>query len=195
MTFAGDGIAAVSIIMYLQFLVIGIYFDISTGMAPPLGYIHGENNQSVCRALERYAYRFFLGSPLLLYGATFLLAPLGVSFFAAPNSPVYTLAVTGMRLYGCLYGLGFLFSGVNIFNAIRFMADGKGYLSGIITFLRFFSLLLLFLLILPDLCGINGVWLAVPFAEGCTVLISVLLTGMEARKVWPCITRDSKSTI
>lgn len=190
MTFAGeDGIAAVSIIMYLQFLVIGIYFGVSMGMAPPLGYAYGEQNQSVCRALERYAYRFFLGSPLFLYGATFLLAPLGVRFFATPGSPVYDLAVAGMRLYG----LGFLFSGINIFSAIRFMAYGKGHLSGIITFLRSFSLLLLFLLTLPGFWGINGVWLAVPFAEGCTILISVLLTGIEARKMRLCPGRDPKS--
>lgn len=46
MTFAGeDGIAAVSIIMYLQFLVIGIYFGVSMGMAPPLGYaVWGEKS-------------------------------------------------------------------------------------------------------------------------------------------------------
>lgn len=180
MTFAGeDGIAAVSIIMYLQFLVIGVYVGVSMGMAPPLGYAYGEKNLSVCRALERYAYRFFLGSPLILYGATFLFAPLGVGFFADAGTPVYILAVDGMRLYG----MGFLFSGLNIFSAIRFMAYGKGYLSGIITFLRSFSLLLLFLLILPDFLGINGVWLAVPFAEGCTILISVLLTSVEAGKV------------
>ena len=180
MTFAGeDGIAAVSVIMYLQFLVIGVYVGVSMGMAPPLGYAYGEQNQSVCRVLERYAYRFFLGSPLLLYGATFLLAPLGVYFFAAPGSPVYNLAVVGMRLYG----LGFLFSGINIFSAVRFMAYGKGHLSGIITFLRSFSLLLLFLLTLPGFWGISGVWLAVPFAEGCTILISVLLSSMEAGKM------------
>lgn len=180
MTFAReDGIAAVSIIMYLQFLVIGVYIGVSMGMAPPLGYAYGEQNQSVCRVLERYAYRFFLGAPLLLYGATFLLAPLGVYFFAAPGSPVYNLAVVGMRLYG----LGFLFSGINIFSAVRFMAYGKGHLSGIITFLRSFSLLLLFLLTLPGFWGISGVWLAVPFAEGCTILISVLLSSMEAGKM------------
>lgn len=74
------------------------------------------------------------------------------------------------------------------------MAYGKGYLSGVITFLRSFSLLLLFLLTLPGFWGIGGVWLAVPFAEGCTILISVLLTGMEARKMRLCPDRSPKST-
>lgn len=173
MLFAGeDGIAAVSIIMYLQFLVIGIYFGFSMGIAPPLGYAYGEKNRSVCRSLERYAYGFFLCSPLVLYGATFLLAPLGVAFFAECGSPVYTLAVSGMRLYG----LGFLFSGFNIFSAIRFMSYEKGYLSGSITALRSLVLLIFFLWLLPNFWGINGIWLAVPFAESGTILVAIFLT-------------------
>lgn len=179
MLFAGeDGIAAVSIIMYLQFLVIGIYFGFSMGIAPPLGYAYGEKNRSVCRSLERYAYRFFLCSPLVLYGATFLFAPLGVRFFAECGTPVYTLAVSGMRLYG----LGFLFSGFNIFTAIRFMAYGKGYLSGIITFLRSLVLLIFFLWLLPNFWGINGIWLAVPFAESGTILVAIFLSRMKTLK-------------
>ena len=58
--FAGeDGVAAVSIIMYLQFLCIGIYFGFSMGLSTPLGYAYGDRNFSVCRVLEKYAYRFF----------------------------------------------------------------------------------------------------------------------------------------
>lgn len=72
-----------------------------------------------------------------------------------------------------LYGLGFLFSGINIFAAIRMMAYGKGYFSGLITFLRSFLLLLLFLIVLPLKFGLTGVWLAVPAAEALTLLVAV----------------------
>ena len=67
--FAGeDGVAAVSIIMYLQFLCIGIYFGFSMGLSTPLGYAYGDRNFSVCRVLEKYAYRFFAIAPIILYG-------------------------------------------------------------------------------------------------------------------------------
>lgn len=72
-----------------------------------------------------------------------------------------------------IYGLGFLFSGINIYAAVRMMAYGKGYLSGLITFLRSFALLLLFLAVLPRIFGLTGVWLAVPAAEALTLLVSV----------------------
>ena len=168
--FAGeDGVAAVSIIMYLQFLCIGIYFGFSMGLSTPLGYAYGDRNFSVCRVLEKYAYRFFAIAPIILYGCTYLLAPIGVRFFASPGSTVFDMAVSGLRLYG----LGFLFSGINIFAAIRMMTYGKGYISGMITFLRSFALLLLFLTILPRFLELNGIWLAVPAAEILTLIVAL----------------------
>lgn len=156
LAFAGeDGVAAVSIIMYLQFLFIGVYFGFSMGMAPPLSYAYGDGKTDVCRKLERYAHRFFAIAPLVIYALTYFLAPAGVSCFADTASPVFPIAVSGMRSYG----LGFLFSGINIFAAVRMMAYGKGHFSGLITFLRSFALLLLFLTVLPQRFGLTGVWL------------------------------------
>lgn len=176
LTFAGEnGVAAVSIIMYLQFLFIGVYFGFSMGIAPPLGYAYGDNKTSVCRILEHYAYRFFATSPLIIYILTYCFAPFGVSRFVPSTSPVFSLAVSGMRIYG----LGFLFSGINIFSAVRMMAYGKGHFSGIITFLRSFALLLLFLALLPKIWGMTGIWLAVPAAEFLTLFVSVLFLQMK----------------
>lgn len=179
MAFAGeDGIAAVSIIMYLQFLVIGIYFGFSMGIAPLLGYAYGGEKLEVCKVLERYARRFFTVAPFVLYAVTYIFAPLGVSLFSKPGSDVYGMAISGMRWYG----LGFLFSGLNIFSAVRFMAYGKGHLSGIITFLRSFVLLILFLIILPQFWELRGVWLSVPFAEGLTLTVTIVVTVYDLRK-------------
>lgn len=117
------------------------------GMAPPLSYAYGDRKIDVCRKLEQYAHRFFAIAPLVIYALTYFLAPVGVSCFANTASPVFPIAVSGMRIYG----LGFLFSGINIYAAVRMMAYGKGYFSGLITFLRSFALLLLFLTVLPEI--------------------------------------------
>lgn len=64
---------------------------------------------------------------------TYFLAPVGVSCFTEQDSPVFSIAISGMRIYG----LGFLFSGISIFAAVRMMAYGKGY-SLILTFVALF---------------------------------------------------------
>lgn len=174
--FAGeDGVAAVSIIMYLQFLSIGVYFGFSMGIAPSLGYAYGDKKDVVCRILERYAYRFFAIAPLVIYTLTYFFAPLGVSCFVSSASPVFSLAVSGMRVYG----LGFLFAGFNIFSAIRMTAYGKGHFSGVITFLRSFALLLTFLAFLPKILGMTGIWFAVPAAEFLTMFVSFLFNRIN----------------
>lgn len=178
LTFAGeDGVAAVSIIMYLQFLFIGVYFGFSMGIAPALGYAYGDKKEGICRILERFAYRFFASSPLVIYILTYCFAPLSVSCFALPASPVFSLAVSGMRIYG----LGFLFAGINIFSSVRMMAYGKGHFSGVITFLRSFALLLLFLAFFPRIWGMIGIWLAVPAAEFLTMFVSLPFLRMNPK--------------
>lgn len=164
-----NGIAAVSIIMYLQFLFIGVYFGYSMGIGPLLGYAYGNNDLAVCKKLELYSHRFFAFAPILMYALTYISAPPAVSFFAAPKTEVYFLALSGMRLYG----IGYLFSGFNIFTAIRLTAYGKGHISAVITFLRSFFLLLLFLFLLPVFWGMNGLWLAMPIAEAMTALLQL----------------------
>lgn len=178
LAFAGeDGVAAVSIIMYLQFLSIGVYFGFSMGIAPPLSYAYGDKKEGICRILECYAYRFFAIAPLAIYMMTYFFASLGVSCFAPSSSPVFSLAVSGMRIYG----LGFLFAGINIFSAIRMTAYGKGHFSGIITFLRSFALLLFFLAVLPRIWGMAGIWFAVPAAEFLTLFVSFLFLRMNPK--------------
>lgn len=179
LTLAGEnGIAAVSIIMYLQFLFIGVYFGYSMGISPLFSYAFGNHDEAVCKKLERCSYRFFAFAPVFMYILTYVSAPFAVSFFAPPKTEVYFLALSGMRLYG----IGYLFSGLNIFTAIRLTAYGKGHLSSVITFLRSFSLLLLFLFLLPIFWGMNGLWLAMPLAEAITTFIIVLSLAKPFRR-------------
>ncbi len=170
LTLSGEnGIAAVSIIMYLQFLFIGVYFGYSMGISPLLSYALGNGKKEICHKLEQYSCRFFATAPLVIYGLTYFCAPFAITFFAEKNSIIFKLSLSGMRLYG----ISFLFSGFNIFAAIRLTAYGKGHYSGMITFLRSFALLLIFLLILPKFWGIAGMWLAVPAAEAVIFWVSL----------------------
>lgn len=166
-----DGIAAVSIIMYVQFIFLGIYTGYSMGISPLLGYNYGNKNKDVLIKLEKYSYIFFCIIPIILYSIAFIFAPFAVSFFAAKGTNVYGLGVIGMRIYS----IGYFFSGLNIFTSIRLTSYAKGYYSALITSLRSFILLILFLKILPLMFDMNGIWLSVPFAELTTFIITLTL--------------------
>lgn len=161
-----DGVAAVSIIMYVQYLFIGVYFGSSMGLAPQLSHAYGEGKLAVCQKLEQYAGRFLLVATPVIGLVTYFSAPAAVAMFA--KGAVYDLAVKGMRLYG----LAFLFAGINIYTAVKLTAYGRGHLAGLITFSRSFAGLLFFLVLLPKIWGLTGLWLAVPAAELTTLLLA-----------------------
>ena len=64
-------------------------------------------------------------------------------------------------------------TGVNIFASAMFTAFSDGLVSAIISFLRTFVFLLVCLLALPLALGLDGIWLAVPVAEGLAVAVSI----------------------
>lgn len=166
-----DGIAAVSIIMYVQFVFLGVYTGYSAGIAPLLSYSFGHGIKEVTEKLKRYSHLFMSIVPIILYIVAYLGAPWLVAVFSERTSEVYSLGLDGMRLYS----IGYLFAGISIFTAARFAAFGQGQYSALITSLRSFILLLLFLILLPRLIGFSGVWLAMPVAEGMTVILTISL--------------------
>lgn len=170
------GVAAVSVVMYLQYLFIGVYFGYSMGISPLLSYAYGHKDTNPCKKFEIFSYKFLLFASILACILTNILAPVLVLLFTEKNSSIYFLSLNGLRLFS----LSFLFSGINIFSAVRLMSYGKGHLSGIITISRSFVLLLLFLFILPKYLGINGVWLAVPLSEFFTLFISITLNKISS---------------
>lgn len=163
-----DAIAAVSIIMYLQFIFLGVYFGGSMGLSPLLGYAMGQGRPDLCRKLEQYAHRFFLTAPVVLCGLALVCAPAAVRLFSQ-NSHVCALAIRGMRLYS----LGYLFAGLNIFTSIRLSSYGLGRRAAVITGLRSCVLLLASLAVLPRFWGLDGMWLAFPTAELGTLVATL----------------------
>ena len=74
-------------------------------------------------------------------------------------------------------------AGLNIFTAIRLTSYGKGHWSAVVTLLRSFLLLIVFLLWLPKVWGMAGLWLAMPLAEMITIAASVGLNQSTTRSI------------
>lgn len=165
------GVAAITIVLYAQFLLIALFLGFSMGVAPVFSFNHGAERYDRLRAVFAHCARFILLGALAIFAAAQLLAPVIVGVFSPKGTQVYDLALYGFRLFAP----AFLFAGVNIFASALFTALGDGTRSAIISFARTFGFLMAGLLLLPRLLGVPGVWLAVPAAEALSCVLSGLL--------------------
>ena len=166
-----NGVAAVTIIMYVLMFVSSLYTGYSYGVAPMISYYHGEENHGKLKTLIGISLKVIACISVLSLAASFALTKPLVSVFARPDNPVYDLAVTGNRI--CTIAL--MFIGFNIFASGMFTALSNGVVSAILAFSRSFVFMLITMLVLPLFLGVSGIWLATPAAE---LMALVLSAGM-----------------
>ncbi len=166
-----DGVAAVTIIMYVLMFASSLYTGYSYGVAPMLSYYYGERNREKLKKLVAVSLRVIGGICLVTVAASFLLTKPLVSVFARPDNPVYDLAVTGNRI--CTIAL--LFIDFNIFASGMFTALSNGVVSAVLAFSRSFVFMLITMIVLPLFLGVNGIWLATPAAELMALALSAVM--------------------
>ena len=173
-----DGVAAITIIMYVFMFVSALFIGYSYGAAPMISYYHGEGNHEKLKKLVRFSVRFILGASALCAAVSALATPALVGVFTRPGSPVYALAVTGNRL--CSIAL--LFLGLNVFASSMFTALSNGVVSAVLAFSRSFLFTVACVQLLPLLLGVTGVWLATPAAELLGLLMSAALLARHQKR-------------
>ena len=171
MRIAGEhGVAAITILLYGQFLFNSFYLGFSIGVAPIVGFQYGARNKVLLRRVYRISFLFVIASSIFLLGASEALSRPIITIFTH-DAETFPLALTGFRLFAFC----FLFSGVNITSSGFFTALSNGRVSAILSFCRTFVFTAACLLVLPHFLGINGAWIAVPAAEALTLLISLYM--------------------
>lgn len=163
-----NGVAAVTIIMYVLMFASSLYTGYSYGVAPMISYYYGEKNHDKLKKLVTTSLKVIAVISLITLAFSLIATKPLVSVFARPDNPVYELAVTGNRI--CSFALVFI--GFNIFASGMFTALSNGIISAILAFSRSFVFMLITMLILPAIFGINGIWLATPAAEWMALVLS-----------------------
>jgi len=165
-----NGVAAITILLYGQFLFNAFYLGFSIGISPIVGFQYGAGNRKQLRSIYRTSFLFVLASSVALTAiATISSTPLVSVFTRDPKT--FTLADAGFRIFA----FNFLFSGFNIASSGFFTALSNGRVSAIISFLRTLVFIVLSLLILPRFFRITGAWLAIPVAEFLTLVLALRL--------------------
>lgn len=165
-----DGVAAITIILYTQFLLTAVYLGYSSGIASVFSFNYGAGNVKQLQKLFQVSVLSIGVSSLFIFFAAFGLADPLITIFAEPGTNVFLYAERGFFLFSFSY----LFIGANIFSSSLFTALGNGRISALISFLRTFVFLVMGIMLLPYVLEVDGIWLAVPFAELLTLVVSVL---------------------
>ncbi len=163
-----NGVAAITIMIYSQFLLNTLFIGYSMGIAPIIGFHYGNKNDVQQKRVFSVSMRFIGLASALVFAVSLFGGPCMVRLFADEASEVYQIAANGFTIFS----YGFLFCGLNIFASAMFTALSNGKVSAVLSFLRTFGLLAGGILLLPRIWGITGVWLAVPVAEGIMFIVS-----------------------
>lgn len=168
--FLGEpGVAAITIVLYGQFLFNALYMGYSMGVAPVISYNHGRNHLPLLRRIFKICIGFISVSSLLITGFALISSPVIVEIFTPRSSETYEIAKNGFFLFS----INYIFAGINIFASSMFTAFSNGKVSAIISFVRTFGMIVVNILLLPKFIGVNGIWLAIPVAEFLTMFLSV----------------------
>ena len=164
-----DGVAAVTVILYIQGLLVAVFMGYSMGCSPLISFNYGKKDNDRLHKIYKLSIIGIIVTSILVFMFGLLKSDLLVSIFTSNGTNVYKLSNIGLKLFS----ISFLFIGLNLFTSALFTALSNGKISAIISFLRTLIFIVISVLVLPLLIGINGVWLSVPVAELLSLIVSI----------------------
>jgi len=171
-----DGVAAMAVANYAQFLALSVIIGYSQGVSPVMSYNYGAGRKDVMQTIFGVSMRFSVAVSLATFAILEVFAGALVAAFSSASPSVTAIAVPGIRLYA----LAFLVAGVNLYASALFTSLSNGKISAVISFSRGFLVLVPALLALSFFMGIDGVWLAVPVTEFVTVAVAAYFLRAKA---------------
>ena len=173
-----DGIVAYGVIMYISYIFNGVYMGYSIGTTPIVGYNYGAENKDGIKNLLKKSLIIILMCALILTGLAEMLSGTLSKIFVGYNKELLDLTTKAVRIFS----LSFIISGFNVFASSFFTGLNNGIVSGIISFLRTFVFQIIMIFTLPLIFNINGIWMAVIFAEMLALCVSFMFFAKNKTK-------------
>ncbi|MBD5559912.1 MAG: MATE family efflux transporter [Clostridia bacterium] len=169
MRLAGEnGVAAYSVLMYVNFVFVAIFVGFGVGVNPVVGYAYGAQNRPELRSLRRTSLLivavFAAGMTVLSEAA----GPAIADVFVGYDPELMAMTYRGFAVYS----LSFLFAGFPILGSAFFTGLNNGLISALISVIRTLGFEVTMILVLPQLLGLDGVWLSVVVAEVCATIVT-----------------------
>lgn len=163
-----NGVAAYGVIMYVQFVFLGMLFGYTFGSSPIISYHYGAGNTKELNNLMKRSFILeYTGGVMMFVMAQLLARPIA-SLFVGYDAELLEMTVGAFRIF--LFA--FILAGGNLFASSFFTALNNGPISAVISFMRTLVFELLSVVLLPIIFGVNGIWGAVAVAEVASCILS-----------------------
>jgi putative MATE family efflux protein len=181
-SYGGDvAVAAYGVIGALTMLMLMAVFGITQGAQPIIGYNFGAGR--VDRVRRTLGLALVAATGIVAVGALVIqLLPFTMFRLFVRDPALVAVGAHGVRI--CLALAPFV--GFQVVSAQFFQAIGRASVSLVLSLMRQVILLLPLLLILPPIYGLDGVWSAMPLADGlaCVLTALVLARQLAAFRSW-----------
>ncbi len=173
-----NGVAVYGIIMYINFIFIGVFVGYCSGSAPIVSFHYGAENHAELKNLLKKSLILLSVTAVVLTGLAELLSGVLSGIFVSYDAELMALTKRAFMLYS----ISFAVMWINIFGSAFFTALNNGLISAVISFLRTLVFQVAAIYLLPLVLGIDGIWLAVVAAElGCIVLTVIFLITQKKK--------------
>ena len=164
-----DGVASITIMLYMQFLLNAAYLGFTSGVSPRISYNYGSQDEEQLQKLVKFSLIIIAVFGMFIFITSRVFSEVLISLFADKGTNIFDITLNGFMIFS----IAFLVAGINIFGSGMFTAFSNGKVSAILSLLRTFVFFILGITLLPRVMGVNGVWFVVPFAEVATMIASL----------------------
>lgn len=173
-----DGVAVYGIILYINFIFIGVFFGFCSGSAPVISFHYGAENHNELKNLFKKSLIILSVSSLVLTVIAEISAGVLSRIFVGYDAELFALTKRAFMIYST----SFVVMWINIFGSSFFTALNNGLISAVISFLRTLVFQVAAIYLLPLIFGIDGIWFAVVAAELlCMVMTLIFLKTQKKR--------------
>lgn len=166
------GVSAYSIIANLSLFCVAIFNGIGQAIQPIVSVNYGARKyERVYEVVRLGIYTSLITGVCFFCIGQFFPKQLSAIFIQGTEKELVDVTIIGIRLYF----ISFLLMGLNTVITAYLQAIEYAKISTYISIGRGCLFVLVGLMVLPSFFNLNGVWLTLPFAEGITFILSIVL--------------------
>ena len=160
------GVAAFSVLNYAHSVMLMAFLGMGSAVQPLISYYHGAKATQRTKDTIKVALTVAVAAGIIAFTIGQIWTREIVSIFGDFSPDIVAMAMTGIRLFFIAY----LFMGINFVMMSYFQSVAQIRMAIWITASREIIFMMIFILVLPLLIGVNGVWISIPLAELVVVL-------------------------